>query len=244
MAETVMIHQVHGSGYPEKMGSVAIEKLERVVEKHPDYVYTFDDGLACQQLAFPVLQNYSAKAIFFVNNQNENERHRMIRERLGFDFWIIFWRWYGRKPKPPKEFLSEYDFYTPDDKAYRWVRDFSDPEGHDKTMDWISDQTEVPEFIDPQIVVDNGYELGLHSATHPRRMDIMKPHLQYDEWMDNLGFIQAFQPHLQYASYPMGRYNHVTIEILRQLNIETAYTSSANTSGQYEQPRTDIKNII
>lgn len=236
----IMIHHVHGEGYPETMGSVAIEALERVVEKHPDYTYTFDDGLACQQLAFPVLKNYSAKAIFFVNNQNDNERHRTIRESMKDQFYPRFWEQLGYKPKYPATFLAEYDFYTPDDKAYRWVRDFSNPEGHDKAIEYISDVTQVPEFIDPQIVVGEGFELGCHSKSHVRRMDSLSYEQQWVEWSDNIEYIKQYQPTVRFASYPMGRYNEVTKEILRQLGIVGAYTSSAFSHGKYELPRTDI----
>ena len=219
-------------------GSVSLEKIEQALLQGEEL--SFDDGLKCQELVFPLLEKYKAKAVFFICNRNDMERHRAIRESLGSDFFVQFWWKYGEKPIPPKEFLSEYDFYTDNDKSYRWVRDFSDPEGHDKIMDWISDQTEVPEFIDPQLVVDNGHELGLHSTTHPRRMDLMKPHLQYDEWLENLAYLHRFQHHVRFASYPMGRYNEVTKEIMRQLGIVGAYTSSAFSHGKYELPRTDI----
>jgi peptidoglycan/xylan/chitin deacetylase (PgdA/CDA1 family) len=233
------IHYIHGNGYPEIVGSVGLEKIEKALFNGEEL--SFDDGLKCQELVFPLLKKYQSKAIFFICNRNDMERHRVIRERLGFDFWVKFWRKYGSKPQPPKEFLSEYSFYDDNDKAYRWVRDFSDPQVHDEIMDWISDQTEMPEFIDPQIIVDEGHELGLHSATHPRRMDLLKPHEQYNEWIENLAYLHQFQEKVRFASYPMGRYNFVTKEILRQLGIIGAYTSSSFTNGKYERPRADIK---
>jgi peptidoglycan/xylan/chitin deacetylase (PgdA/CDA1 family) len=229
----LMIHHIESP----VQGSVNLEKIEQALVRGEKL--TFDDGLKCQELVFPLLERYKVKATFFVNNRNDMERHRKIRERLGEQFYSVFFQAHD-KPDYPETFLSEYDFYTDNDKAYRWVRDFSDPEGHDKVMDWISDQTEVPEFIDPQTVVDNGHELGLHSTTHPRRMDLMKPHLQFDEWVENLAYLHQFQPHIRFASYPMGRYNEVTKEILRQLGIVGAYTSSAFSHGKYELPRIDI----
>lgn len=223
----LMIHHIEG-----------LERIEQALKAGEEL--SFDDGLKSQELAFPLLEKYKAKAVFFICNRNDMERHRAIRESWGDLFYPKFWQKYRHKPTPPKEFLSEYDFYSDNDKAYRWVRDFSDPEGHDRIMDWISDMTEAPEFIDPQLVVDNGHELGLHSASHPRRMDIMKPHLQYDEWIENLAYIHQFQAHVRFASYPMGRYNNVTKEIMRQLGIVGAYTSSSFTHGKYELPRLDI----
>jgi peptidoglycan/xylan/chitin deacetylase (PgdA/CDA1 family) len=219
-------------------GSVSLEKIEQALLQGEEL--SFDDGLKCQELVFPLLEKYKAKAVFFICNRNDMERHRLIRESLGDQFYPRFWEEYGGKVKYPKTFLSEYDFYSDDDKAYRWVRDFTGMEKHDTIMNWISDQTEAPEFIDPQIVVDNGHELGLHSTSHPRRMDLMKPHLQYDEWLENLAYLHRFQHHVRFASYPMGRYNEVTKEIMRQLGIVGAYTSSAFSHGKYELPRLDI----
>ncbi len=232
------IHHIHGGIYPEVQGSVGLEKIERALSQGKQL--SFDDGLKCQELAFPLLKEYNAKAIFFINNRNDMERHRMIRESLGKEFYHFFWENYSEQPDYPETFLSEYDFYTPEDKAYRWVRDFSDPKGHDLTMEYISDITKEPEFIDPQMVIDEGHELGLHSATHPRRMDLMKPHEQYDEWVENLAYVKQFQEYVGLASYPMGRYNGVTKEILKQIGIYDAFTSSEKTEGWFERPRTDI----
>jgi peptidoglycan/xylan/chitin deacetylase (PgdA/CDA1 family) len=232
------IHHIHGGGYPEIVGSVGLERIEKALSQGKQL--SFDDGLKCQELVFPLLKKYQSKAIFFINNRNDMERHRMIRESLGKEFYHFFWENYGEKPDYSETFLSEYDFYTPEDKAYRWVRDFSDPKGHDLTMEYISDITEEPEFIDPQIVVDEGHELGLHSSSHPRRMDLLKPHEQYDEWIENLAYLHQFQGKIRFASYPMGRHNLVTKEILKQLGIIGAYTSSAFTFGKYEMSRTDI----
>jgi len=246
---TIMIHHV-GDGVN---GSISIKQLDRIMYAYPDDQYTFDDGLACQVLAFQLLRKHGKKAIFFVNNENKMEQYRVIRERLGDQFYNHFWNNVANDPyfSIPNDFLAEYSFYTEEDRRYRYYRDYLAPERHDEIMNILLLQgdepcfdVEKPLFIDPQMIVGEGHILGLHSSTHPRRMDALKPHEQFDEWVGNLAYIRKFQREVLYAAYPMGRYNEVTKEILSLLGIMDAFTSSELTKGYLESPRIDLSKFL
>jgi len=241
---TIMIHAIHGEGYPPVNGSIGLDLLEKAA-KSPHRL-TFDDGLACQELAFPILKKYGKTAIFFINNENIMEIHRAIRERLGeLEFYMRIWRALGYKPLAPKDFLAEYSFYSQDDKDYRYYRDYIDPITHDKILWVLKEPCDTVRTLDPARIVEERHVIGLHTKSHPRRLDIMPAHLQLDEWLDNLGMIRQFQKRggYLYASYPMGRSNEVTKEILAILGVTEAFTSSQHSSGYYESPRIDIKQI-
>lgn len=238
-----MIHHIHGGNYPEVKGSISLEQLEKAVQS--DCLLTFDDGLACQELAFPLLQKYGKRAIFSINNINIMEAHKQVMEALGGMFYQTFWKYVANTAFiVPKEFLAEYSFYTQEDRKYRYYRDFVDTKRHDEIMLGLAGNFNIDRnklFIDPQKIVDNGQIIGLHSYSHPRRMDLLKPHEQFDEWLSNIGMVRKYQREVLYAVHPMGRYTEVTKEILSLIGIMDAFTTSENSHGFLESPRIDIK---
>jgi peptidoglycan/xylan/chitin deacetylase (PgdA/CDA1 family) len=243
---TLMIHYIHGGNHPQVTGSISLDELERAVQS--DHQLTFDDGLICQELAFPILKKYSKTAIFFINNTNIMVAHKQVMDALGGMFYQTFWKYVANTAfVVPKDFLSEYSFYTSEDRKYRYYRDFIDTKRHDEIMHGLAGNFNIDPaklFIDPQKILDNGFTIGMHSAGHCRRMDLLKPHEQYSEWMTNLGMIRKYQREVLYASYPMGRYTEVTKEVLRQLGVIEAYTTNECSSGYLESPRIDIKKFL
>jgi peptidoglycan/xylan/chitin deacetylase (PgdA/CDA1 family) len=240
---TITIHHIHGGKYPAVKGSISLAELEKAVQS--EHSLTFDDGLACQELAFPILKKYGKTAIFFINNDNIMESHKQVMDALGGMFYQTFWKYVANTAFiVPNWFLAEYSFYTAEDRKYRYYRDYVDTKRHDEIMHGLAGNFNIDPkllFIDLQKIVDNGFTIGMHSGSHIRRMDLLKPHEQYSEWMTNLGMIRKYQREVVYASYPMGRYNEVTKEVLRQLGVTEAFTSSEFTSGYLETPRIDIK---
>jgi len=237
---TLMIHHIHGEGHPPVKGSISLELLEKAVQS--EHQLTFNGGLICQELAFPLLKKYGRVAIFFMNNENKMEAHKQVMEALGNQFYLTFWK-YVRDTAfiVPKDFLTEYAFYTQEDRKYRYYRDYVDTKRHDEIMQGIAGNLNVTGlFINPQKIVDNGHIIGLQSATHPRRMDLLKPHEQFNEWVSNLAMVRKFQREILYAAHPMGRYTEVTKEILSILGITNAYTTKENSQGFLESPRIDI----
>jgi peptidoglycan/xylan/chitin deacetylase (PgdA/CDA1 family) len=211
---------------------------------------TFDDGLACQELAFPLLEKHRKRAIFFLNNENKMVEHKAVRDSLGVMFYDEFWKKvhaeitidpeiYGYKT--PDDFLREYSFYTQADKDYRYFRDYVDPELHDEVM-FSFKPVGHNLFIDPQKIVDHNHSLGLHSKSHPTRMDTMETLDQMVQWIDNLAMVKQYQERVNFASYPMGRFNETTKIILEMIGIHFAFTTSEKTTGNpLELPRIDIK---
>ena len=233
----VMIHHV-GNGFK---GSVTISQLDQVMTDYPKMRYTFDDGLKSQENALPLLKKHGIKAIFFLNNENKMEQHRAVRERMGKKFIKWFYVQANTQMYFPKEFLAEYDFYSDEDRAYRYFRDVTNPFLHDEIMD--AEATDV-EFIDPQLIIDEGHQIGLHTATHPNRLDLLRAGEQLKEWDDNLKHLSQFSKSIRYAAYPLGKFNEVTKFILGSCGITMAFTGLEHSRGQYELPRIDIKQLI
>jgi len=226
---TITIHHIHGDGFPEVKGSISVDHLLRAIKS--DHFLTFDDSLKCQELALPLLKKYKKKACFFVNCVNNVERQREFVQDPNFYEW--FFSSVQRVPAPDW-FLIEYDFYSQDDKDYRWFRDYVDPKGHDRIVGFKD-----IESLDCSLLGKYGQEIGLHTATHPRRLNALDMNEEWREWEDNLIYATQYGK-VTKASYPMGRKSKRSGIILYMLGIKEAFSSSEHTTGRYNQPRTDI----
>lgn len=226
-----MVHGLHGDGFSPVQGSVDIRVLEGVVDKMGNNLtYTFDDRLESQELAVNLLNRKGIRGVFFVNSHNEMEQDRMIRERPDFYNW--FMDQYGKPPKMPNDFLIQFSFYSFQDRMYRYIRDIHDPKGHDKIM--RPHRKEI-KLLDLDKL--KGHELGLHSYSHPRRMEQLSYDEQYMEYKLNLDLV----PDATSMAHPMGSYNNDTIKVLRRLGIKKGYKASDSfAANEFDLPRVDI----
>ena len=239
----VMCHHIHGEGYPQRQGSVAVEQLEAVIRKYPDYTYTFDDGTADQRLALPILSKYNIKGYFFLSNLIAIERDKWMMAKMGLDtFYKIFFQFFPYC-KMPDDFLAEYNFYSIEDRRFRYIRDYQCPEGYRDFMDTTFACDDVPElFLHPAEL--KAHFIGLHAFSHPADMGLLKPSQQFDEWMLNLQYLSEFQDNIRTASHPMGRYSLATLKILKLIGITQAFCSKEGDRSDLEIGREDIINLI
>lgn len=241
MSKVVSVHHLHGGKFKCQTGSVSLKVLESAIADPEVSMITFDDGLDSQRLAFPLLKKSGKKAVFFINNTHLHEKHRILRERMGDRFYQVFQTYLTRPlTQFPPAFLKEYPFYSEIEKGYRYFRDFVNPQQHDEILRHMGANDIEPHLLTPAEIVEAGFELGLHTANHPRVLYLLKPHEQLDEWLDNLNYIRQYQKFINYAAYPYGRYDFVSIALLKTLEIMDAFTSSQTSTGTFQTPRYDI----
>lgn len=250
-SHNIMIHHLHGDGLKPINGSVPLSKLEKILDKWPDTVFTFDDRLPSQVLALDWLKMKGIKAYFFVNHHNEMEQDRLTREDMhGFYDW--FFSEYQKtliaslkgyvdpvgtaRFIMPGNFLGQYDFYSEDERLYRYIRDIFAPDVHDSIMRPLRREVEL---LDLDLIKD--HEVGLHSFSHPRRISKLHWRAQVREYRLNLEMI----PGATSMSHPMGDYSDVTLGILDALGIKEGFRADdiKEIYSNLEKPRIDVNNI-
>jgi len=239
----IMIHHLHGNGFDPVKGSVHIDDLEKVIDKYGDTArYTFDDRLLSQQLAVELLDKKGIRGWFFVCHHNVMEQDRMTRERTpDFYRWLAGQIGVNAISDMPSDFLSEFKFYTLNDRIYRYFRDIQNPKLHESIMSPLRQPIELL----PLSKIKH-HNIGMHSYSHPNNMDTMSNMEQMNEWwycFDWLYHMNGID--IASASYPMGRYNDCTLDQMYVYDIKLGFTSS-EVAGEsdLELPRTDIKKLI
>ena len=97
-------------------------------------------------------------------------------------------------------------------------------------------------------ILKDGHEIGLHSHTHPTRIDLMNKKKQIQEYKVNYIVLKKINKKiLTVLSHPCGRYNQNTIKVLRNLNIEIGFRSNNHIKkikSCFEIPRIDHTEIL
>jgi len=244
-----MIHHLQGKGFDPVLGSVDIKDLEKLIDKHPNYTYTFDDRLLSQQLAVDLLDKKGIKGWFFVNHHNVMEQDRMTRERMGDEFYGWFFDNYKvyflneAYKSMGNKFLSQYEFYSDTDRFYRFIRDVYAPSSHETIMKPLRQPIEL-------LPLDKikHHNVGLHSYSHPNRISQLSEVEQFDEYYFNKKWLDVdYGISVISMSHPMGDYSKFTLEALSDLGIKIGFRADAimvHNRTDLELPRIDIKNLI
>jgi peptidoglycan/xylan/chitin deacetylase (PgdA/CDA1 family) len=248
--------------------------------KDKDICLTFDDNLKCQfDVAYPVLRSYNLTAFWFVYTSPllghlENlEIFRYFRFQYFAnidDFYSEFCRVLSMSPYSdianaalksfyPESYLSEFPFYTENDRKFRFLRDevlgparynelmnlMISAKGMDKeslrTVLWMSRE-------DIRELHSNGHVIGLHTHTHPTAVAKLSKKEQMEEYSLNrqvLSEILGVAPTTM--SHPTNSYNNDTLEILKELGIVIGFRANMAQShafSMYEFPREDHVNIL
>ncbi|MBN1490929.1 MAG: polysaccharide deacetylase family protein [Phycisphaerae bacterium] len=158
----------------------------------------------------------------------------------------------------PGNYLAEFPFYTDADRRFRFVRDrVLGPRRYNALMDrmiaergldvrdlaanlWMNDDCIRRLHAD-------GHVIGLHSHTHPTRIEDLSPEEQEREYRLNA---EALTKRLGDApttvSHPCNSYNAETLRILRDLGVRLGFR--ANMAPGYtsalEYPREDHANVL
>ena len=253
--------------------SDAERRSDRVV------VLTFDDALLSQvDVAAPILRERGYGAVFSVYSSVFGGQPDPLEVFASFraeafpdfsSFWDAFEREARRKeslgqlqfPRHyPEDYLSDFPFYTAEERRFRYLRDEILGPLRYKELMWsmieahsLFDVTELEHRLwmnqsHLSQLLSEGHSIGLHSHSHPTRLDELSLEdqareykLNFDWIAENLGVKPIFVAH------PCGRYSMDTLEILDTLGVKIGFRSTM-TEGMkgslLEIPREDHANVI
>jgi len=242
-----------------------------------DICFTFDDALKCQyDIAIPILKERGINAFFFVYGSALTESPDNLEFYRDFrncffssveDFYSNFFKFFEDMfPKKneifikqyPDNYLEAFSFYTDNDRKFRYIRDnilgndayielmegFIIERGYSKELrrDALFLSTE-----DLCNIESEGHVIGLHSYTHPTKIDELDVNAQYEEYKKNLDLlVNVLKSRPTTMSHPCGRYSAETLSVLKQLDIQIGFCSSMKNSmlSALEIPREDHANIV
>jgi peptidoglycan/xylan/chitin deacetylase (PgdA/CDA1 family) len=154
--------------------------------------------------------------------------------------------------------LAEYPFYTPADRRFRYVRDeVLGPARYEAIMDaLIAASGETLDGLASGLWMDEaclrrlhgeGHVIGLHSHTHPTRIDRLSADEQRGEYELNRSCLRRLLGESPRSmSHPCNAYNETTLGILRQIGVTVGFRANMArpTTGVFEYPREDHANIL
>lgn len=161
----------------------------------------------------------------------------------------------------PATYLSFAPFYSDGDRRFRFVRDqVLGPSRYAAIMDrMIASAGLTHECLAQGLWIgaqqlrrlhEEGHVIGLHSHTHPTRLNGLSPENQRDEYERNHACLtQLFGRPPLAMSHPCNSYNAATLGILKDLGIRIGFRANMVPLKEYvdralEQPREDHANLM
>lgn len=158
----------------------------------------------------------------------------------------------------PRTYLSGFGFYTDADRKFRFVRDEAlGPARYRELMDQLlaRHNIDVPTIARTLWMDDDairalhaaGHVIGLHSHTHPTRVEHLDEDGQRDEYFENYAYLsQLLDEQPTAMSHPCNSYNATTLIILRELGITLGFRANMAQPAisELELPREDHANLI
>jgi peptidoglycan/xylan/chitin deacetylase (PgdA/CDA1 family) len=156
------------------------------------------------------------------------------------------------------QYLKEFPFYTLEDRRFRYVRDnVLDTAAYNEIMDeMIREAGASPAELAEQLWMDydclrrlhaEGHVIGLHSHTHPIRIEHLNAAEQDREYMSNYNCLRvALGESPKAMSHPCNSYNGTTLGILSKMGIRLGFRANMAQpqASEYEWPREDHANIL
>ncbi len=244
-----------------------------------DVCLTFDDALSCQyDVALPVMRDLGLTGFWFVHTSmldgeySRLEVYRKFRETC-FDSLI---QYYGAFEEQARNtvgcqtvsnaldqldigtYLSEYPFYTPADRRFRFLR--NEILGEARYTQIMDEMIELfgqsIESLGKDLWIDadqirslseGGHPIGLHSHTHPVAVAELPPDRQRWEYKTNaqrLRTVTGSSPRVM--AHPCNSYNTETLEILEEIGIAVGFRANMveDDWSRLECPREDHSNIV
>lgn len=240
---------------------------------------TFDDGLRCQyDVALPVLRDFKLTAFWFVSTGPltgepiTHELHRAFRDACYSSrdpFYLDFeettdslWPERGLRGAldagGTNKYLAEFDFYTPIERRYRYLRDrLLKPDEVNQVVIHMAQRrgAELERFASRRWMTGamlrelhaTGHVIGLHSHSHPTALANLPPEAQRREYAINQSKLRILLGEEPTAvGHPCNSYTPTTLEILRELGVRLGFRANmASTDGSLlELPREDHMNLV
>lgn len=157
----------------------------------------------------------------------------------------------------PREYLQGFSFYTNEDRTFRYVRDLIlGPKKYFEVMDRMIaesclDKEELLKFLwmgeeHIKTLSEEGHVIGLHSFSHPTRMNSLSLEQQMEEFSKNKSHLQNLlgRP-ITTMSHPCNSYNEDTLQVLSDINIDLGFRANMapGFNSNFEIPREDHINV-
>ncbi len=153
----------------------------------------------------------------------------------------------------PRHYLVDFAFYSDDDRRFRFLRDETfGPQRYCAVMDAMiakrglsSADLAANLWMDApalRMLAEAGHVIGLHSHTHPTRLERLTPPEQSAEYAKNQSLLEKATGVMPTTmSHPCNSYSTATLEILAALGIGLGFRANmANRSTHpLEHPRQD-----
>jgi peptidoglycan/xylan/chitin deacetylase (PgdA/CDA1 family) len=158
----------------------------------------------------------------------------------------------------PRAYLIGFPFYSDADRKFRFVRDEAlGPARYGELMDqMIKDAGVDVASVAKSLWMDDaairelhqaGHVVGLHSHTHPTRVEHLDEDGQREEYFTNYAYLHGLLLDRPLAmSHPCNSYNATTLSILRELGIELGFCANMTSKkvSELEHPREDHANLV
>lgn len=218
--------------------------------------FTFDDAIKCQfDIARPVMDKYKIKAFFFIYTsifdgkpdlleiyryfrvnfyKNINSFYHDFFSEIKYDLKFYFKIY----EKEIREMKIKFPFYSILDIKFRIIRDsYLKNSEYIRIMDHMMKKKGFKYkkyykkiFLQKKDVLklhSEGHTVGLHTHSHPTKLEEMNYQDQFKEYSDNLNHLNLIigDPHfkIQTMSHPCGSYNLDSLNILKNLNINLGF---------------------
>ena len=235
------------------------DKMRRGVIQQQDICLSFDDALKCQwDIAVPILAKRNLKAFFFIYSSpflGEPDLleilslFRSTRFNNIDDFYARFFDLVetehseiyqkAREGFDPKTYLSDWSFYSDNDRFFRFLRDQSLTKNLYEALNMkimADDGFSISEAKNGLWMSDDhvrkldaaGHSIGLHSYSHPTEMGRLNRASQEQEYRINADHLHDLLggKSVKSMSHPCGNYDDRTLSVLRDMDVDIGFRSN------------------
>jgi peptidoglycan/xylan/chitin deacetylase (PgdA/CDA1 family) len=265
----IMLHYLHNKNFKKISGSISYKKFENIVKKNlnNNYIYTFDDSLKSQfYLAKPILEKYKLKGIFFCNTfqfENKFNYHELskffikINYKNKNNFYKDFFNLFDSKKiitmKKIISFKKKFSYYSTNEIKLRLIRSenlnfynsilkklfyikkFSFRKYHKRIY---MNKSQI-------LKLSKNHIIGLHTHSHYFNFDNLTKNVQKKEIFKNKNILERLiKKKIIHFSYPIGKYNNATLDLLQKFKIKFAFKNNKSKSKNYLTiPRININEL-
>ena len=155
--------------------------------------------------------------------------------------------------------LADFAYYSTNDRFFRYLRDrvLTDMQYTSMMESMMSnkkyDIQNASEhlWMTPEDIKSlnlNGHAVGMHSQSHPTKMDLLSSDIQKNEYETNFAVLHNILGEKPWAmSHPCGQYNPETLRILREMGIDIGFRSNSLLTSNFsnlELPRIDHADLM
>ncbi len=180
------------------------------------------------------------------------------------DFYLNLKKIFPQKEKElylkyNEKYLINYKFYTKEDRKFRFCRDIIlntreynvIAEKMMKAKKYRKKDRKKQLFMnisDIKEISEKGHTIGLHSHSHPTKIDKLDYKVQYKEYSKSKKILEKILKKKVWAmSHPCGNYNNNSLKILNKIGIKIGFRSNLSikeNASILEVPREDHTDIL